>query len=312
MENARDSSIWRGLAVAFGDGLAFGVGMALSQRRREGMLPAEISAPSERFAELERRIAQLENAPARLDQKALETIVNVIEADLHQRDEQWARRLASAVESAGEAVRAEAAEKNAATRKEHADLLTALRKDVVADLHALEAQAIAFQQEVHEAIPRIVETRIEALLAARAAELEERLQEEVRQSAVRASGIAAKALDSAVERKLDLLREALASRDREIADLRRSLADSDQRTLDLLAAIGQACRAAAERTTPAPGASPGSRDGQPTGDAAALPASAESADTSPRFEFEPARTWSLPLVSSLLVASGCIACLHWL
>jgi len=31
MQNSRDLSLWRSLALAFGDGLAFGVGMKLSQ-----------------------------------------------------------------------------------------------------------------------------------------------------------------------------------------------------------------------------------------------------------------------------------------
>jgi len=31
MLNSRDSSIWRSLAVAFGDGVAFGVGVKLTQ-----------------------------------------------------------------------------------------------------------------------------------------------------------------------------------------------------------------------------------------------------------------------------------------
>ena len=31
MQTSRDSSVWKSLAAAFGDGLAFGVGMKLSQ-----------------------------------------------------------------------------------------------------------------------------------------------------------------------------------------------------------------------------------------------------------------------------------------
>src|SRR5258708_4121209 len=42
MQNSRDSSVWRTLAVAFGDGLAFGVGVHLTQSavRRAAAKPA--------------------------------------------------------------------------------------------------------------------------------------------------------------------------------------------------------------------------------------------------------------------------------
>jgi hypothetical protein len=325
MENSRDSSVWRSLAVALGDGLAFGVGMALSQKaaRRDAAPLPELGPAGERLKDLERRMGLLENAPVRLDPKILETIVGVFEADLRDRDEQWSRRLAAAVESAAAAVRQEHADAadggsqqlaaelgdrdaqwnqrlaaevefaKAVLREEHAEGITNLRQDVVADLRTLESQGIAFQQEITEAIPRIIEERIAARLNAGA-------------------------LDAAMERKLDAWRLEIAERDREIANLRERVAASEQRTLDLLGAIGQAFRQAAQRTSPAPPASP-EPEPQPAVEAARTltEPSAETAlppasDDAPRFEVEPAPKWTLPLVSSLLVASGCFVFLqHW-
>ena len=315
MENSRESSIWRSLAVAFGDGLAFGVGMALSQKaRREGAPPTETTAPEGRLEGLERRLAQMEKAPARLEPKVLETVVSAFESELRQRDEQWTRRMSETIEAAKDAVRSEIAQTNAVASKQHLERTDTLRQDVVADLRSLEAQGIAFQQEVTDAIPRIVEQQIAARMEVRAAELEERLREEVRQAAVRATSLAAETMNGVVERKLGLLRETVAERDREIADLRKRLAETDQRTLDLLSAIGQVCRQAAERMAPPPvpgGEEPG--DAVPPVQAEVAPAAAEEIlDETPRFQVAPSHPWTLPLVSSLLVASGCLACLHWL
>ena len=69
MDTSRDSSVWRSLAVAFGDGLAFGVGMTLTQKAgRRGALPqTETRALPEHLQDLELRLAQVEKAPGRFD-----------------------------------------------------------------------------------------------------------------------------------------------------------------------------------------------------------------------------------------------------
>lgn len=316
MDNSRDSSVWRSLAVALGDGLAFGVGMALSQKasRREAAPQPEIGAAGERLQELERRMSLLESAPVRLDPKVLETIVGVFEADLRERDEQWSRRLATAVESSAASFRQEhasAADSHrlglaaalrdreeqwnrrlaaaiesavSALRQEHTQTMTALRHDVVADLRTLESQGIAWQQELTETLPRMMDERI-------------------------AGHLDAAALDAAIDRKLDAYRTELEGRDREIAELRDRLTASEQRTLDLLTAIGQACRETAERMNPAPAPC------NPTPEARAESPVAENVqpnEGTPRFEVQSAPKWNLPMVSSLLVAlSGCFVCLHW-
>jgi hypothetical protein len=112
MENSRDSSIWRSLAVAFGDGVAFGVGMKLTQNAaRQAGVPrtAEVSSPyADRIGEIEQRIARIEQAPAALpapsaappspgstfDQKVLEAVVNALDARLQEHAVQVERRLA--------------------------------------------------------------------------------------------------------------------------------------------------------------------------------------------------------------------------
>ena len=294
MESSRDSSIWRSLAVAFGDGLAFGVGMTLTQKagRRDVPFQTVTRKPPERLAEFEQRLAQIEKTPARLDPKVLEAIVGAVESRLAERDAQWAEKLAAA-------------------RRESADLVTALRKDVVEDLRALENQAVALQQEMAEAMPRAVEERVDASLNARTGEIEERLRQEVRESAAKAGALAVEALDSSLEPKLAGLRELLEQRDREIVELRQNLNASDLRVRDLLQSIGETCRAAAERMGPPPSAEgPESPVVLPAAEPAATNPEAASEEP-PRFAVEPARLWRIPLVSSLLIATGCLLSLHW-
>lgn len=101
MQNSGDSSIWRSLAVAFGDGVAFGVGMKLTQSAvRQPAAKAELGSGrlSERVEQLEEQIRQLQRPPAvasgTLDQKVLEAVVNALEARLQEHAGQVERRLA--------------------------------------------------------------------------------------------------------------------------------------------------------------------------------------------------------------------------
>ena len=65
MRHSADSSVWRSLAVAFGDGLAFGVGMKLTQHTCRQADAGEASSPSAgRIQEIEQRLARLEHLPA--------------------------------------------------------------------------------------------------------------------------------------------------------------------------------------------------------------------------------------------------------
>jgi len=309
MEQSRDSSVWRSLAVAFGDGLAFGVGMTLTQkagRRPAAPESVTVAPPLGRVEELERRIEQCENTPARLDPKALEAVVRAVEGQLRERDAQWAERLNGAME----AVRHEAEEEIAALRKSSLELAAALRRDVVEDLRTLEAQGVALHQEIADAVPRIVEEQLPARLEARAKEMEARLHEEIGHSAERAAALASEALDSVIDGKLDRLRGELERKDREIAELRERLAAGSRVTRDLLAEIGRICREATEQMEAPPEENRG--EAAPPEPPSEPPASESSSDLPPRFDVTPGRSWSLPLVSSLLVASGCLFWLHWL
>ncbi len=70
MPSSRDSSVLRSLAVAFGDGLAFGAGLKLTQRAAgapgsASAHPGDLAPLMERIAEIEKRVEESARAPVR-------------------------------------------------------------------------------------------------------------------------------------------------------------------------------------------------------------------------------------------------------
>src|ERR1035438_5951765 len=106
MQNSRDSSVLRSLAIAFGDGLAFGVGMKITQqaaRNPASPVPALAEPPLlDRLDEIERRVQKVEKLPPAIafggpgqpfDQKVLEAVVGALDARLAEQTTQTERRL---------------------------------------------------------------------------------------------------------------------------------------------------------------------------------------------------------------------------
>src|ERR1019366_5477381 len=95
MENDHDSSIWRSLAVAFRDGLAFGVGMKLTQNaaRQPGAPHTGATALADRFESLEQRMERLERTPIAAP-KVIEAVVQAVDERLSDQAKQVERRLA--------------------------------------------------------------------------------------------------------------------------------------------------------------------------------------------------------------------------
>ena len=84
MASSRDSSIWKSLAAAFGDGLVFAAGMKLAQSSARpapaAALPAAAPPPAA--------------APAPFDRKVLEAVVHAVDERLREHTEQVERRIA--------------------------------------------------------------------------------------------------------------------------------------------------------------------------------------------------------------------------
>lgn len=293
MENARDSSIWRSLAVAFGDGLAFGVGMKLTQNaaRQPGTPHSGATALADRFERLEHRIERLEHTPIAgpeaapgpgpvgFARKVIEAVVQAVDERLNEHAKQLERRLA------------ELEARIAEVRSQFVDEIVAVHNRLEGDMHGF-------------------------------AESERQLREEIRLAADRPPGLDASAAEAAIEMKLAPLRV-------EVTEMRQRLAESDRTVLEVILAIGQMCRQAAERIAePAPlppGSAPALFHTEPplngTGDSLGAAPEEPGVPMDPSFEspapaFEQLKKatslWRVPLVSSFLVTTGGLLLLHYL
>lgn len=196
MQNSRDSSIWRSLAVAFGDGVAFGVGMKLTQsaaRQPASSEPAGALLAGDRLEELEQRLTRLEQAPAApppgasgsFDRKVMEAVVNALDARLNELSSQMERRLTEAqakialelkaLNQQDHAVASEAGSRMEEVRAKCDEQLAAFRKSMDAEFAAFRGA----RQELETAATRIAREQAAAELDAYAASLEPALGEQI-------------------------------------------------------------------------------------------------------------------------------------
>jgi hypothetical protein len=267
MQNRRDSSIWRSLAVALGDGLAFAVGMTLTQAagrqlsmpQHSGIKRLEPPAPVEPAA-TESSIA--------IDHKALEAIVHAVEARLAAHSEQVDNRLA------GLDVRM-AIELHSLDQQDHS-----IGRRISHDIGVLRQEMAGLHREFAEAVGRVVAEQVSSQVRSRAAALEQSV-----------AGRVALSVEAAVGPLEQKLRSGLEQKDREISELRRRLADIDTNVLELVLGIGRICRQGAEKL--APPASVPENEGTPESESAG-----QLADVPPDApDQKPNRLWRVPLVS---------------
>ena len=264
MENDRDSSIWRSLAVAFGDGLAFGVGMKLTQNvARQPGTPQSGAAPlADRFERLEHTpIAAPEAAsgpePAGFARKVIETVVQAVDERLNEQAKQMERRLAELEAQIAETRNQLVAEIVAVHNRVEgamrgfAESDRQLREEVrrVADRPpsfdgaaaeaVIEMNLAPLRGEIVEARRRLAEgdrtvaeilavhNRVEGAMQD-LAESDQQLREEIRRVADRPPSFDAAAAEAAIEMNLAPLRV-------EIVEARQRLADGDRTAAGILA-----------------------------------------------------------------------------
>ncbi len=322
MQSSRDSSVWRTLAVAFGDGLAFGVGVHLTQSaaRRAAVKPA--------LADLHPRVAGIQPAPQpRLEPAANSSAVlslidgrfrevgglidrrlaelevkfqialSELNADVRIERDAHDRSLATASETRIEALRAELSA-----------LLAEQRTSASEELRTLRGQMITVQKEFAETLSRLVDDQISRTIDARLQPLEDRLRQSVREELHATAEAASTAAQQAFETRVQTLHEELAAKDRQLADLRHLLEEHDRTVLDLVVSLGHSCLQAAERIS--------------------IPVNATLAQTAPTtepavpaldpdvpgFAQQPAAKplWRLPIVSSFLMATCGLLLLHYI
>jgi hypothetical protein len=231
MQNNRDSSILRSLAVAFGDGLAFGVGMKLTQRGGRGvgaaapemapeMVPAADLTPLlERLDAIEGRIGKVERtaiapssaaAPAPFDQKVLEAIVKALDARLLEQAGQVERRI------------------------------TELEAKLAIELKTLQQQDHSVVSGVQTHIEELNGQFNDQLAAIRRRSDEERAAMQREIAWLHRELVMEAAL--AVEERTAALRTEIQARDSQIVELRARLEVGDERLRNVVLSIGQACQ----------------------------------------------------------------------
>jgi hypothetical protein len=287
MQNNRDSSVLRSLAIAFGDGLAFGVGMKLTQRGAtqnaptpslEAPLPADMTPLLDRLAEIEARLGKVERtpttaaaAPAPFDQKVLEAIVHALDARLLEQSAHVERRLT--------------------------------------ELEAKLAMEIKSLQQQDQSVVAAVQTHIEELngqindqLAAIRRRSDEERTAMLREIATLQREFAGE-ISGAVNARTAELRTEIASRDSQIADLQAQVENGDEKLRNVVQAIAQACQTVVGRKNVQPRAEP-------------EPISQHSPESPlPNFAQSrpPARLLPVPVISSVaLVSAVGFALMHYL
>jgi hypothetical protein len=176
MQSSRDSSLWRSLAVAVGDGLAFGAGVIISQAAGRQLTAHSSSTTRSDSDPLAGRVDQIEQNLKRIervdltpagssavDQKVLDAILGAIEARITEHTGQVERKLADLDARIAIELRSLDQQDNAIAR------------NVSEDIQALHRQMVGLNREFGEAVAQIVADQVGSQVDARMAALEESL-----------------------------------------------------------------------------------------------------------------------------------------
>ena len=311
---------------------------AIDQKVLEAVIAAVDARLHEHAGQMDRRLADLE-ARFAVEVRAL-----------HQQDSQASESGAKHLAEIELRFRREADALRSAMELELRKLAESVSHAVAGQAGTrAELQALHGQNErlVDAAEQRFADMRIEyrealageaAANERRAAEIRAALEQSM-EPRIAAAAAAAAAIE--VERQLAPWRAEVLRKEQEVAALRRRLEDGEKSVLDVVATIGEVCRQAASRfggpSKPLPADAPsGPRAPAIDSDEQAMPAIAEpmpppapavetlpvpelAADPAlgtavPDFLRQPERDthWRIPLVSSLLVTTGCLLLMHYL
>jgi hypothetical protein len=347
-------------------------------RPAEVMPRPEPNVLTDRLSDMERRLERVEHMPvsprpaaaaqpaaAQIDQKVLEAVIGAVDARLHEHAGQVERRLADmearlAVgvrqdHQIADQLRQEAAALRAGMEQELRQVRESVARTVAVEtaMHAemqtlrqqderfVDAAGQRFEDMRQEYSQQIADVRekVSRAFDAQAAAQEKRFGELQRSMETRMVTAAAAAAAERVDLHLAPLRAEIQQKEQELAELRQRLSDNEQSVLDIILAVGAACRQAADRMSgpreqpPAPPvvAAPVTAEAIPE-PAAAEPAVASEPEPGPeptrRAEVEPipvqsvpdflnstgrkTASWRIPLVSSFLVCTGYLVLMHYL
>src|SRR5664279_934774 len=184
MQSSRDSSVWRTLAVAFGDGLAFGAGITLTRSAARLAAPRsmtpDLRSLSARLTEIEQRgieltgharaVGTLPAAGSPLNHKAADAVVQAIDGRFTEIGGQIDRRLAElevkvkieleTLDAQDHALASGTETRIEGLRAELNAAIAAERQSIDADMRSLRAQMAAIHKEFAETLARLVDEQI--------------------------------------------------------------------------------------------------------------------------------------------------------
>jgi hypothetical protein len=296
-----------------------------------------------------------------IDQKVLEAVIGAVDARLHEHAGQVERRLADmearlAVNGQRDhqiehQLRQEAVALRTKTEQELSQMRESLARTVTVQT-AMHAEVQTLRQQNEHLVDAIdqrfddmrqdysqqvadVRENFSQAFEAQAAAQEKRLDQLQQSMEARMVNAATVAAVDRVDQQLAPLRAEIHQKEQELAELRQRLADSEQSVLDVIMAVGAACRQAADRISapreqpPAAPPAPPTVAAPVTTEAVAEPLAAEPGDTpelAPDVEPKPIQSvpdflngtarrtasWRIPLVSSVLVSTGYFVLMHFL
>jgi hypothetical protein len=318
MQNSRDSSVWRTLAVAFGDGLAFGVGVTLT-RNAARLAAARVAIPAPRpvngrsgETEPHSREQRSECASAAStllpaagsphNHTAADAVVTAIDGRFTETGGQIDRRLAEfesrikreldVLDTQDHALAQGVETRIDGLRGELTGAIAAQRLGIDADMRGLRGQMAAIHKEFAETLARLVEEQIAKTIDARLEAVKEELRESLRE-------------------------EVRQGKSQEIAELRERVDRQEGNVVDLVTALGQSCLRAVEHMSPAAPPEPPAPPAEAAGGGAEQLETRVEAAAEPELPgFARARPrqplWHIPAVSSFLFAAGGLLLLHYL
>ncbi|HUI82446.1 MAG TPA: hypothetical protein VLY24_31205 [Bryobacteraceae bacterium] len=279
MQTSRDSSLLRSLAIAFGDGVAFGVGVKLTQEPGKKKVSSPQRDPSPlagRLAEIEKRMERIEqtspglpsSASMNFDQHALNALVTSFEARLEEHAGHVERLIAE--------MEVRIALELKSLRQQDQSLTHGMK--------ALHDDLIGLHREFAEAVGAIVEEQVATQVEAGV--------EKIQQSVA-----------AAVDEKLGALREQVEAKAAEITTLQERLQESDRNVLEVILGMGELCRQVGERLSHQPKKEPSDAESAEMPPSAGVPGFAQHSGRS---------VLHIPLLSSLALTAVGLYLLYFL
>jgi hypothetical protein len=244
-----DASLLKNLAIAFGDGLAFGVGMKIAQvssKSRSPERPALMQPLPERPATPAGSHLGLATGES-LDAQVFQKIVSSLEARLAEHLGTVDRRLAEteaqiALDLKG--VDARDATSHEALRDEMAagDLGNGRRVDEMEQY--LVNMRPALEAKIAERVSATLEARIQGYIDARIHALEGRLHVDITEAGSRTAELLVETIETRLLQRIGVLEAAVVRQAQTIESLRTRSSGSEQKLHELLAGFSQACEQA--------------------------------------------------------------------